>query len=160
MPLTLDGTNGVSAVQTGAVESGDLPAGSVIQVTENSSTTSISGTSEATIISHSITPQSSSSKIFVLYNGTFFMLGNNRVRGDLKLLRDGGEMVRYIETPGIREIAGGTPEMQMITPLTILDSPATTSSVTYSVKASFTSGTFGVGFFSNRYSITLMEIAG
>jgi len=26
MPLTLDGTNGVSAVQAGAVESGDLPA--------------------------------------------------------------------------------------------------------------------------------------
>jgi len=27
MPLTLDGTNGVSAVQAGAVESGDQPAG-------------------------------------------------------------------------------------------------------------------------------------
>jgi hypothetical protein len=26
-PLTLDGTNGVSAVQAGAVESGDLPLG-------------------------------------------------------------------------------------------------------------------------------------
>jgi len=38
MALELNGTTGVSAVQAGAVESGDLPAGSVIQVVSTTKT--------------------------------------------------------------------------------------------------------------------------
>jgi len=74
-PLTLDGTTGVSAVQAGAVESGDLPAGSVIQVV---STTLTFGTAETisatsfgsvnTDLAVSITPTSATSKLLLMLN--------------------------------------------------------------------------------------------
>jgi len=73
-PLTLDGTNGVSAVQAGAVESGDLPAGSVIQVVEfaETGTSSFSTATTQNMFEVSITPKLNSSflHVFVSINGT------------------------------------------------------------------------------------------
>jgi len=74
MPLTLDGTNGVSAVQAGAVESGDLasgaigsgdlPAGSVIQVVQNyNPNTGVIATTSSTLVGSGVTVTITPTKI-------------------------------------------------------------------------------------------------
>ena len=69
MPTTITGTDGVSQVQTGAVEAGDLPAGSVLQVKyeiANESRLTTSSTSYVdTGANISITPMFSNSLIIV-----------------------------------------------------------------------------------------------
>jgi len=159
-PLTLNGTTGVSAVQAGAVESGDLPAGSVIQVVESASTTSISINAATTIISASITPQSTSNKVFAIYNGALRINASYRARANLQLLRNSTVLVNYPETFHIDELAGPGPESTQLTPMMILDSPSTTSSITYSIEISPQDGSPSIGNFGDRYSIVLMEIAG
>ena len=73
MPTTITGTDGVSQVQTGAVESGDLPAGSVIQrvINQDIDAGDIGTTSTSLVasgIQASITPTSSSNYIDVYFS--------------------------------------------------------------------------------------------
>jgi len=98
MALELNGTTGVSAVQAGAVESGDLPAGSVIQVVTANYTgvtsESISPTSFGTVntdLTVSITPKSSTSKLFLLLNLSASSNDNNGNTA-IVLTRDGSEI--------------------------------------------------------------------
>ena len=70
MPTVITGTDGVSQVQTGAVESGDLPAGSVIQVVQTyiADTGSIETTSQSEVgsgVTVSITPTSTDNYIII-----------------------------------------------------------------------------------------------
>jgi len=191
MPLTLDGTNGVSAVQAGAVESGDLasgaiasgdlPAGSVIQVvqtvkTDTYSETISKGSTTFPIpgLTVSITPSSASSKILVFLNlvTSLKSLGVNA-----RLQRDSSDI--YVgDAAGSRkqESSGNlASEDYAVNTLALqfLDSPSTTSSVTYAVKLRHTSSLSQTIYvnrtaqdandtFRARYasSITAMEIAG
>jgi len=158
----------------------DLPTGSILQVVQTQKTDTFSTTSttyvDITGLSASITPSSSSSKILVSVT-----IGNisNQDAGYAILLRDSTQILDAA-TGGTSVFAGGyggggsdgesyfgvVPKTN-----TLLDSPNTTSSVTYKIQARtynaahttyinrsvYDAGQYNV---RNVSTITLMEIAG
>ena len=169
MPITLNGdgaisgltATGISAVQN--VGRANLPAGSVLQVVSANYSTQVSNSTSTyadTGLSASITPTSATSKILVIVHqtGLFKAVGNTRVT--LRLLRSSTPLVNF------EWGAGTTDSSATISPAgsgtTFLDSPATTSSVTYKTQLASTANIseVRVNLDSNSTStITLMEIA-
>jgi len=130
--------------------------GTVLQVINGTvaSQTSTTSTSYVTTgLSASITPQSTNNKILIIYNGYGYCSGS-------------GQMVTNIyrnSTPlasgtyGFTENNGTSLVAALAT--NYLDSPSTTSSITYTVYFKSVSGTVYVQIDSIPSSITLMEIA-
>ena len=169
MPTTITGTDGVSQVQTGAVESGDLPTGSVIQVvhdfTDTVVGTSADNTFVSTGLSASITPISANSKILINaalhvgFNGT----ADDEKQINVGLERNGSLIFGQIGFDDIR--MNSIEDFAFRQPYTILDSPNQTSQLTYEFVGSKRLGSGEVRFqYANdqqsRSFITLMEIAG
>jgi len=181
MPTVITGTDGINQVQTGAVESGDLPAGSVIQVVQTVKDDVFSSTSgtfvDVTGLSASITPTTTSSKIYVNVCISNLVADGGDGSAEAILIRDttqianassGGSNVLFGGFSG-----GGNGESSFGTlpkNVNFLDSPSTTSSVVYKVQARQVDSTL---FYINRSvndsgsynqrgisTITLMEIAG
>jgi len=111
-----------------------ISGGKVLQVVTatDTTTTNTSSTSfVATGLTASITPSSTSSKILILSFQSWYIYGNDNVtRGYTALYRDSTEL---IDTQVGEYIAGTTYISGSISHI-ILDSPSTTSSVTYSTK--------------------------
>jgi len=159
-PLTLDGTNGVSAVQAGAVESGDLPAGSVVQVKHTVVVPNISSNSGSPIslgLSTSITPNSTNNSFLLIAT----IQANHNVHNSgygLVLYRDNSD----ITTTQKYEILVQTDEnSRHKSTFQFLDNPNTTSTITYDTRPKMNSNnvmTFGENLFD--CNLTLMEIAG
>jgi hypothetical protein len=162
--LTLPTTSGTIVTTTsGAITSGQMPAGSIIQVVQAVQTgqaTSSSTTAVTTGLTASITPKFSTSKILVSANvqGIF---KNNAAVGNgviLYLYRNGSSISLYANSVGYTSAAatnyiGGNA-------LLYLDSPATTSSTTYAIFFSSTNTQLVTVQNNNDYStITLMEVA-
>jgi len=169
MPLTLDGTNGVSAVQAGAVESGDLasgaigsgdlPAGSVIQVvsatktdTASTSTEITAGFTDITGLSVSITPTAISSKILVIASCA---VGSNANPFVYIRLTRGATGIFVGNSAGVRPsvsgmaFPGGDSNGAIVSiPISFLDSPSTTSATTYKLQIANSLG--GNTVFVNR----------
>ena len=182
--VTADIANGAvtSAKMASGAARANFGAGAVLQVvstikTDTASTTSASW-SDISGLSVSITPTSSTSRILVLLNVTG---GNNNGGAAVKLLRDSTDIAISTTATGSQTNASfgnyfdnGDANSMRGHGLTFLDSPSTTSSITY--KAQFRMGTTSGGwiFYVNRavgndnagYSIktvstiTVMEIAG
>lgn len=156
-------------VTGGRFASDVLPAGSVLQVVSTTKTDTFSTTStsfvDVTAFSASITPVSVSSKILVLFNVAY---GNSSATHSIKfnLLRDSTEIAQpdsggvsaslntYTSSATARDSGS----------FTFLDSPSSTSSVTYKIQARVTGATgyVNTGATDNRSisTITLMEVAG
>jgi hypothetical protein len=172
--------DGTSAQWVSAI--GGSLAGNVIQVVSTTKTDTFSATSSAFVdvtgLSATIVPRSTSSKIFV--NVSSNVSGNdNTVRTFLRMMRDStainigdaaGSRIRATWQGFVTTSAGTQKYGTESVTGTILDSPSTTSSVTYKVQVAATSGAVYV----NRNgedtdattqgrttsTITLMEIAG
>ena len=153
--------------------------GTVLQVkskliTDRSSTTSATF-GDVTGASLAITPQSSSSKIMVL--GRAFYSQTSQAGVHIKLFRDSTEIGSNTSTVGssIATFVSGLPNGSegydsFHSPLDFLDSPATTSEITY--KLQWRIGTSGTAYFNQTHVntnvdfasptsvLTLMEIAG
>jgi len=161
MPTVITGTEGINQVQTGAVESGDLPAGSVIQVVHTVVRPNITTNSSSPValgLSASITPQSSSSK-FLLTAIIHAKTDDIDSGYGLVFIRDGAE----IHTPGgYYEIYGADyTDIRRKSPFQYLDTPNTTSTITYDAQPEpYDNKTvrFGESFFDCNF--TIMEIAG
>ena len=169
MATLISGSTGVNKVQTGAIETGDMPTGSVLQVvsTEDTSNVQITGATYQDLgINLSITPTSSSSKILIFMSG---MCSASEVSNFLwgRFYRDtttighsnGFGMSSYDDSPNNRRFD--------VWSRNYLDSPNTTSAVTYSIRAAvYDGGSYEVGGWwqdagwNGGTSITLMEIAG
>lgn len=163
MALTRINNNSLSAVTAAG-----LPQGSVIQVVSFDTTLDSSRTEttySATNITGSITPTSTSSKILALvcYNGGPYRNNGSEASGTIALSKDGGStmlnehQVRYYDYGGSGIIAWSVQSFQY------LDSPNTTSQLTYTIyhkmnDAGTTAMVQGNG--NSSSSITLMEIAG
>jgi hypothetical protein len=148
-------TTGISSVQK-------LPAGSVLQVVQATYTTVQSTSSNSPVttnFSASITPSSSSNKILIISNlsvGT--VTGSNGVT--LQIWRGGSSIFQQNLNAGYLSIGTSVSENHINNTFTYLDSPATTSSVTYTQYfASSNSGTVYFCVNSNPSTMTLMEIA-
>ena len=144
-------------------------AGNILQVVNATYSTGASTTSTSftdTGLSASITPSSTSNKILVLVsqNGIFKGAVNNYIR--LKLLRSSTDLVEFEAIAGFTGV-GDTQSVSVGgASACYLDSPSTTSSVTY--KTQFASGNSGVsitiqlgpgGGVTTSSTITLMEVA-
>lgn len=151
-----------------------MPAGTVLQ-TQSTTLTTIATMSTATYtdvtgMSVSITPSSTSSKILVLVN--MHVNPANGVGVLWKLVRDTTDIAvnnaSNISTGGHYSDTGGSASnVWSGNSVSHLDSPSTTSAITYKVQARATSSaTFGInrrtisGDFGGVSSITVMEISG
>jgi len=140
---------------------GTAVAGSVVQTVTAVYSTATSSTSTTLIdtgLTASITPQSSSNKILVIVNQAGIYTSVSAMKGDLRLQRNGTDISVFFSggytTSGGETLWGGNAGTSY------LDSPATTSSVTYKTQMRRVSGsgTFTVQNDSINSSITLMEI--
>jgi len=162
MTTTISGSTGVNQITDDAITDAKLPAGSVLQVVSGSNTTeqSISTTSLTdTNLSLSITPSATTSKIHIQYNFPSVYLTVASTGCSMRILRD----TTSLFTPGhgyaIYNSAGvGYWQYGDIE----LDSPSTTSSVTYKIQVrNYNTNTVQLSpgsYYKNR--IILMEIAG
>ena len=181
MPISTIPAAGLSS---GVPTRAQLPAGSVLQVVSTTFTSEFSWTTKGswvdmTGISASITPISSTSKIMV-----FLMLatgdGGNNFERAYRILRDSSVIAEGPNTASImvRAQAGtgmgafASNSVICTIPITVLDSPTTTSSVTYKLQGWASASSSTVSYINRPYSpsssasatgistITLMEIAG
>jgi hypothetical protein len=176
MPITIDGTgtiSGVSAtgittaqtvsassITTGTLPKAQLPTGSILQILTDvqpgeQATSSTSFTNTA--LSVTITPTSATSKIFLLYTGS---AGNDGAQESyLTIARNGtnlgggvGGMMRiWFSASGGYHFSGMS--------MSFLDSPATTSAITYTVQFRTASGIVYISGANATDSFTVFEVA-
>ena len=155
------GTTGTfpAASLTGVLGYANLPTGSVLQVVNATYGTETSTTSTSyvtTNITASITPKFSTSKILITVTDPIQSNGSTAV--SITLFRGTVAGTNLFGSVGFAYNAGST--YSSVASVAYLDSPATTSSTTYTV--GFKSGT-GSTVWSTVYNgtgtITLMEIA-
>ena len=139
MAVVINGNGAVTGLT--ALPDSAMASGSVIQIVEGTHSTQImvsSTTLTDTNLSASITPSSSSNKILVLVNQAYLTDrdSGSGVNGRLALLRDSTTIIEH--TTGMNNTLGFSVQdyahdltMGMRVPLSKLDSPNTTSSVTY-----------------------------
>ena len=160
--LTLPATTG-TVITTGStgqvINKASLPTGSVLQVAATTDTATVA-TSSATFVasgtSHSITPLYATSKILVIITGIMDTSANNR-NADCTIFRDSTNIG---SVNGLSRVSGTS--SRVIGPVTMvfLDSPSTTSSVTYSCRIKTPSAaTVEWNGSSLTNTVTLMEIA-
>lgn len=167
--MIIDGSSGATFPDSSV----QATAGKVLQVVSATSTSQVSGTTTTytdTGVSASITPKFSTSKILVITTvSTFYAGSTNQAGGGLKLFRNSTVISYPVENSSnvpYGTSAGYTSNgfFGVRETVTYLDSPATTSSVTY--KTQIASQVSGVTFWVNKAdgstpnsTITLMEIA-
>jgi hypothetical protein len=140
--------------------------GNVLQVvtgTDNSQTDIANTSYQATGLSASITPSSTSSKILVLVSTNARINRNNfnDISGFIQILRDTTEILERLYL-----LRGASAHNENVTAshLSVLDSPNSTSSITYSTKGKAgttdSGGVFSTSYANNIDTITLIEIGG
>lgn len=170
MPITLNGDTGVTyPVTAGGTSAVQASSSKVLQVVSTTSTTLFTSTStspvDVTGISVTITPSNSSSKVMVVFNcaasatnSLNFYLNRNGIN---IALGSGGSS----KNATICSVPTGNNAYLFSYALNFLDSPATTSAVTYKIQADTDGGTFYVNrrgsdaLFASPATITVMEIA-
>jgi len=159
----LDGT-----IPSGNITTASLAAaatGKVLQVVSTAKTDSFSTTATSdtavTGLSLSITPSSSSNKIFVTFSGVTYCLNSSNYFGAMSIYRGSTEIVG-----GQAGVAGTTGGI-VNSAISILDTPSTTSAITYQlyVKSEGNSSTVKINDPSGvvdteKAVLTAYEIAG
>lgn len=146
-------STGISAVQ-------QLPAGSVLQVVStisNSQFSTTSSTNVSTGLTLNITPKFSTSKIFVMANAGVWAANTND-QPIFTLVRNAINLGS--STRGFGQIYSAAGGLQGQMAMQFLDSPATTSSTSYTVFMRTIGGTGYWGADSGTQVLTVMEIAG
>ena len=150
----------------------DLPAGSVLQVVYNSSGSDVALANDVTTfgdaVAASITPSATSSKILVLCSAAGDVANANyrALRYRISRAISGGSTTTIIERNYHMYDANEQNHNIDNTELSILDSPSTTSAITYTLQGSHQSGSSVSGTYNgylNRYNLSsfvLIEIAG
>jgi len=152
---------------TGFVK-GQMPSGMVIQAVTavQTATTTLSSTTGSWVttgLTANITPQNTSSKVLVMVTGSQYNDTNDQTagatifRGSTNLGHaDQGFMPTYINWGN-----GGGDDLQVACSATYLDSPSSSSAVTYAVYAKADKSTYKWnGIRTAHCTITLLEIAG
>ena len=133
-------------------------AGTVLQVVNNTSTTQVNTTSTSFVttgFSTSITPSSTSNKILVLFTVNGYITSSAY---DIFTIYRGGTNIGGA-TYGFGNLYGNTGDRFGQVSASYLDSPASTSSVTYTVYFRVTASTGWFNLNQETSTMTLMEIA-
>ena len=171
-----DGIVDTDMLAANAVSSAKLASGAggkVLQTVSSSTTsqhTNETGTFEDTNLSGSITPSSTSSKILVMVSQAFeFQRANNEAGGSFRLLRDSTVIDSAVSSDGGKykyyHYSNAASNLSIYTcySVTILDSPNTTSAITYKTQSACYIANNSARIKSQSGSIpsyiTMMEIA-
>lgn len=175
LPAVTDTVAGIAATQTltnksivatqltGTIAAARLPAGSVLQVVNNTSTSASSSTTTYadTGLTATITPISTSSKILVTvsHNGVSKNTGSASNSVNIQLLRGATVLSIFGKLVGFDN--QNQYNVGFYCGIDYLDSPATTSAVTYKTQFAnnVASANVEIGANGAISSITLMEIA-
>jgi hypothetical protein len=164
MSLVIDGngaitgltTTGISAVQ-------QLPAGSVLQVVQGTTQTEVTNSTNVyadTGLTVTITPKFASSKILIMVSQSCYKgAGNTGNSVNIKIFRGATDLGRVINAQTYNNTSG---DLYSVASINYLDSPATTTSLTYKTQFAnlVNAALVGVQKDNNGLStITLMEIA-
>lgn len=150
-----------------SVAASNMPTGSVLQVLHNESTSAPTFTGSSYTDSgfnQSITPSATSSKIFMIFDFTWYAYRNNigpEVGGAFKIVRDSTDIKAFEDSSAYTQKVEGAANNYwecFRVSLTHLDSPSSTSATTY--KLYCTSKLDGYVQIKGPTKITLMEIAG
>lgn len=128
----------------------------VLQIVTGTSTTSFSTSSASfvtTNLSASITPTSSSSKVLILAFSTMTS-GNSSIEGDATISRGGSNI---LASAG-QVFFFATGQLEVPISLGYLDSPASTSSLTYAIQIRTSGGTLTLGGSNKTQFIMLVEV--
>lgn len=162
-------TGTIPAANVATLTSSNMPTGSVVQVKHGSlGAMTTSSTSYSIIGSISITPTSASNKIFIMYENHEYIeqLVSNIWRGALtQLLRDSTVILTDGTTTNYGNSAhftNDTDRTMSYTSHQYLDSPNTTSAITYQVDGRSINSGHGIYFnnvsYGSQGKITVMEI--
>ena len=153
-------------IPTGGVPTGG--GGGIVQIKSTHITTAFTTQSETytDITGHSvtITPTRADSKILIDYRVSWMHTSSNGASATLRLLRNGtniGVPVATDDRMGILLLSLGSTQNMSNSSINYLDSPATTSAVTYDVRVRVSggSGTFYWAVSSTVCTLTLMEVS-
>jgi hypothetical protein len=163
MSMIIDGTNGLTFNNATTQAS----AGVVLQVVSvnystQTTTTNTAASPVATGLTTSITPKFTTSKILILISHNHNYKPSGFPNADIAfwLYKNGSNLIKFAVDLGY---TGSSLDLFFSSSFIYLDSPATTSSVTYSTyfaNANAGGGTISVQSESSPSTITLMEIAG
>ena len=164
MTMIFDGTAGVTfPVVSGSASAVQSSSGRILQVISASITgenASQSTTFVSAGLAASITPSSATSKVLILVNGASFGVSGN-AEGYFTIDRSGTNLGNGVG--GFGRVWNQASSNFTFVPgiLMVLDSPATTSSITYTVQQRQTNAAQNVyiGGGAGKSSIVLMEIA-
>ena len=162
MPLVLDGNGDITGLVAGALPSTVIGAGGVLQVvnaTFGTSATTSSTSYVDTGLSASITPTSSSSKILIFANiPDVFNNGGNTTIAFFNLVRGSTQIIEFVKHGNYINLINNLITYGGST--LYLDSPATTSAITYGnqYKADTSGVSLILGESSGLKSIILLEI--
>ena len=159
MAISTIGQNGLQ--QSRILTAVQQPAGAVLQVVEGSTqseTFTTSATYVSTNLSASITPTSTTSKILVIVSATIYV--SSSAQNVNATVYRGGTDIASAYSSGVLFFGDG-PTGWAKCATTILDSPASTSSLTYFLylKASSAGTNVGANRNTTRNSIILVEVA-
>ena len=176
MPTEISGSTGVDKIQSDAIEYGDLPTGSVLQVVSATDSVAFGTTSTSFVdtgLTATITPKFSNSKIYVTVQSSFS--NAEGWVGFVKLVRGSTDISigdAYSSANRCAVASRGMHANETV-PYTInyIDSPATTSATTYKIQVKTEGSTLGVNYSNANYTgsnngyrtasnIILTEIAG
>ncbi len=149
-----------TVLTSAGVPASALPAGSVLQVVQVLNTTDTTVTAQIDFITASITPSSASNKILVMGNlASVARRSSGNSEGYYFLVRNGSSLGPF---DGIAPWNNGNTEPRSIGSMHVqyLDSPSSTSSVTYSLSMYVGGGSVNINNEGGISSLTLMEIAG
>ena len=140
-----------------------LATGKVLQVVQGTTNATVSSTStsfiEYTALSKSITPTSSNSKILVTVEASVRSWGGTNYNGAWFMIARDGTQITGNWLVASYDYGNSGVQTRNNVSFTYLDSPNTTSSVTYSNWGKLESGSnFGWGVGGSISTITLMEI--
>ena len=161
-----DNTVSTAKIVDGAITSGKLASGvggkllQVVTATDSTSrsTTSTSFVTASNTLSLSITPSSASSKIFITYSSNGYKNGNNEF-SYVTIFRDATNLGD--SNSGLNALFVGADDIAVPFAGSILDSPNTTSAITYEIRIRTNAGTFFLNYPGTgqvKASITAFEI--
>lgn len=172
MTVTINGSGTIGGISVGGLNDNIItknematggawgPAGTVLQVVQGTYSTPVSTSSTSyvsTNVTASITPTSSTSKILIIANLTMYCSGNS-IEAAITIGKNGSDLT---SGSGFADMYTGSSDIIGQTPAVYLDSPATTSSTSYTIYMKRTQGASPIqaNFRGTTSSIILMEIA-
>jgi hypothetical protein len=163
MPTEISGSTGVNKIQSDAIEYGDLPTGSVVQVVRGEdevALTMATATYTDSGLTATITPKSTNSKILAMWNMQAHIFGGGQGFGT-KLVRGSTGVWTSNNQYGVHTGGSGGGDWRLFGTYSYIDSPNTTSATTYKIQVSSYSGnSMEFNDDTTQTQLILMEIAG